>query len=161
MTPQTPNPEVLALIVCDQIITDRLTGKQSIIGMFSVIHSPRFPAAHPQLSVFASLTGGHGQVKLMIRIVDVNEARPPLVQGQGEVQFANPLAIANLALQFHGLMFPEPGDYRVQLLSNGALLREARLRLVKATPRPPGGRSPQPPLGPGPGDVPPEGGPIA
>ena len=86
-----------------------MTGKQSLIGMFSVVHSPRFPAAHPQLSVFASLTGGHGQVKLMIRIVDVNEARPPLVQGQGEVQFANPLAIANLALQFHGLTFSRAG----------------------------------------------------
>jgi hypothetical protein len=157
MTGHTPNPEVLALIICDQIITDRLTGKQSLIGMFSMIHSPRFPAAHPQLSVFASLTGGHGRVKLTIRIIDVNESRPPLVQGQGEVQFNNPLAIANLALQFHGLTFPEAGDYRVQLLSNGALLREARLRIVQAKPRPPGGISPgQPPGEPGPDSGPPD-----
>ncbi len=146
MNQHTPNPEVLALLVCDQIITDRLTGKQSLIGLFSVIHSPRFPASHPQLSVFASLTGGHGTAQLTIRIVDVNETRRPLVQGQGQVQFTNPLAIANLALQFHGLTFPEPGDYRVQLLSNGELMREARLRVLQARRRPPGA----PPEGGGP-----------
>lgn len=138
MTHDPLNPDVLALIVCDQIITDRLTGKQSIIGMFSMIHAPRFPVSHPQLSVFASLTGGRGKVPLIIRIVDANEARKPLVQGQGEVEFQNPLAIANLALQFHGLVFPEAGEYRVQLLCRTELLREAKLRVLQARPRPAG-----------------------
>lgn len=133
---QLPNPDVLALLVCDQIITDRLTGKQSLIGMFSAIHAMRFPVTHPQLAVFASMTGGHSRVPLTIRLVDANEARPPLVQGQGQVEFQNPLAVANLALQFHGLTFPEPGEYRVQLLCRDELLREARLRLMLARPRP-------------------------
>lgn len=131
-----PSPEVLALLVCDQIITDRLTGKQSLIGMFSAIHAVRFPVTHPQLAVFASMTGGHSRVPLTIRMVDANEARPPLVQGQGQVEFQNPLAVANLALQFHGLTFPEPGEYRVQLLCRDELLREARLRLMLARTRP-------------------------
>ena len=130
MVQHRPNPEVLSLIICDQIITDRLTGKQSLIGMFSVIHSTRFPVAHPQLSVYASLTGGHGKVEVNIRVVDGNEERPPLVDGRGQVNFKNPLAIANLALQFRGLAFPQPGEYRIQLLSDNQLLREARLRLV-------------------------------
>ena len=149
MSAKQPNLEILSLVVCDQIITDRLTGKQSLIGMFSVIHAMRFPVNHPQLSVYASLTGGHGTVSLMIRIVDSNEARTPLVQGQGQVQFNSPLAVANLALQFHGLTFPEPGEYRVQLLSNGELLREAKLRLMQAKRRP----GPPGPPGPGPGPV--------
>ncbi len=127
-----PVPDVLALVVCDQIITDRLTGKQSLIGMFSTIHSFRFPAVHPQLCVFCSLTDGHGSSPLTIRIVDSNDARPPLVQGQGTVHFQDPRAIANLSLQFHGLRFPEPGEYRVQIFCRGELLREARLMLVRA-----------------------------
>lgn len=131
-----PQPEILSLVVCDQIITDRVTGKQSLIGIFSVIHATNFPVNHPQLSVYTSLTSGHGAVELMIRIVDSNETRPPLVQGQGKVEFHSPLAVANLALQFHGLVFPEAGQYRVQLLSNGELLREARLHVMRAKPRP-------------------------
>lgn len=129
-----PPPDVLSLIVCDQIITDRHTGKQSLIGMFSNIHAWRFPAAHPQLCVYAALTEGYGETELLIRIVDSNEARPPIVEGRGTVDFKNPRAIANLVLQFHGLTFPGPGEYRVQIYSGGALLREARLNLVKVPP---------------------------
>jgi len=130
-----PPPEVLALILCDQIITDRITGKQSLIGMFSRIHTPGFPATHAQLSVFVMLTEGHGRTELTIRIVDSNDARPPLVEGKGHVEFSDPRSIANLALQFHGLTFPAPGEYRVQLWSDDQLLREARLELVRIVPR--------------------------
>ncbi|MHC4063021.1 MAG: DUF6941 family protein [Planctomycetota bacterium] len=137
MSEFTPVPDVLALIVCDQIITDRVTGKQSLIGMFSTIHSRRYPAAHPQLCVYVALTDGRGRTPLTIRIVDAEEARKPLVQGQGVVEFKNPRAIANLALQFHGLTFPEPGEYRVQLWCKDTLLREARLMLLKAKSPPP------------------------
>ena len=136
MTSQKPAPDVLSLIVCDQIITDRVTGKQSLIGMFSKVHARGFPATHPQLCVYVALTEGYGSTDIMIRIVDANDARPPIVEGKGQVQFKNPRAIANLALQFHGLVFPQPGEYRVQLHAAGQLLREARLELVQVTPRP-------------------------
>ena len=137
MATQRPAPDVLSMIVCDQIITDRLTGKQSLIGMFSRVHARGFPAAHPQLSVFVTLTEGYGETELLIRIVDANDARPPIVEGKGKVKFKSPRAIANLALQFHGLAFPEAGEYRVQLYSGGELLREARLELIQLKPPPP------------------------
>ena len=126
-----PPPDVLSMVVCDQIITDRATGKQSLIGMFSRIHAQGFPASHPQLCIFVALTDGYGETELEIRIVDANDERPPLVAGKGRVRFKTPRAIANLALQFHGLTFPEPGEYRVQLWAGGELLREARLEMVQ------------------------------
>ena len=135
MAMSKPVPDVLALIICDQIITDRLTGKQSLIGMFSRVHVRGFPATHPQLSVYVALTDGHGETEFTIRIVDSNDERPPIVEGKGKVVFKDPRAIANLVLQFHGLTFPEEGEYRVQLYSGGALLREARLELRKVQPR--------------------------
>lgn len=147
MVTHRPTPEVLSLIVCDQIITDRLTGKQSLIGMFSKVHAPRFPASHPQLSVFCAMTDGHGKTELTIRIVDGNEARAAIVEGKGYVNFASPRAIAHLSLQFHGLTFPQPGEYRVQIWCQGELLREARLELVPVSVR----RS-----NPASGDIPPE-----
>ena len=140
-------PDVLSFVVCDQIITDRVSGKQSLIGMFSTIHTRQFPVIHQQLCVHVSLTDGHGKTPLLIRIVDSDEARKPLVQGQGIVEFKNPRAIANLALQFHGLTFPESGEYRVQLFCKETLLREARLMLIKATKQKPG-QPPQPPPAP-------------
>ena len=137
-----PLPDVLSMVVCDQIITDRVTGKQSLIGMFSRIHSQGFPASHPQICIYVALTEGYGEVELEIRIVDGNEERPPLVAGKGRVKFQNPRAIANLALQFHGLTFPQAGEYRVQLWAAGTLLREARLeihQLERRRSKPPNG----------------------
>jgi len=126
-----PTPEVLSLIICDQIITDRVTGKQSLIGMFSRVHARGFPATHAQLCVFVTLTGGHGDTDLLIRLVDSAESRAPIVVGKGSVRFNDPRAVANLVLQFNGLTFPEAGEYRVQLLAQGELLREARLEMVE------------------------------
>jgi len=130
-------PDVLSLIICDQIITDRVTGKQSLIGMFSRIHATKFPATQPQLCVHVSMTEGRGQTPVMIRIADSDDSRPPIVEGQGMMDFKSPRAIANLSLQFYGLVFPQPGEYRVQILSGGTLLREARMELVQAKPRQP------------------------
>jgi len=130
-----PPPDVLAMLVCEQIITDRMTGKQSLIGLFSRVHAVGFPATHPQLCVFAALTDGRGPTELTIRIVDANELRPPVVEGKSKINFRDPRAIANLFLQFHGLTFPAKGEYRVQIFADGRLLREARLELVQLVPR--------------------------
>lgn len=130
-----PVPEVLSLLVCDQIITDRMTGKQSLIGMFSKIHTRGFPASHPQLCIFVMMTEGYGEIDVLLRVVDSNDSRAPIVEGKGKVRFKDPRAIANLSLQFHGLTFPEPGEYRIQLFAEGELLREARLELVQLKPR--------------------------
>ena len=54
-------PDVLSLLVCDQILIDRLTGKTSLIGMFSTIGAPRYPVRHPHLCIFASLTDANMQ----------------------------------------------------------------------------------------------------
>ncbi len=137
MAMSRPAPDVLALIVCDQIITDRMTGKQSLIGMFSKIHTRGFPAAHPYLCVFVALTEGYGETEFRIRIVDANDARPPIVEGRGKVRFRDPRAIANLGLQFHGLAFPQADEYRVQLYAGSELLREARLEVIQLQPRKP------------------------
>jgi hypothetical protein len=130
-------PQVLSLLICDQIIIDRLTGKTSLIGIFGSIGSTTFPMRHPQLCVFASLNDGRGKTPLDIHIVDTDEQREPVVTGRAVVEFKDPRAIAFLNLHFSGLVFPQPGEYRLQLSSNGELLREVRLELVQAVPRKP------------------------
>ncbi|MCG3137946.1 MAG: hypothetical protein HJJLKODD_01801 [Phycisphaerae bacterium] len=127
-------PDVLSLIICDQIIVDRLSGKTSLIGMFSNIGAARFPVRHPQLCVFAALTDGRGVVPLEIMIVDANDARSPIAHGRAEVEFQDPRQVACLNLHFSGLVFPEPGQYRVQLYCQSELLREARLQLTPVRP---------------------------
>ncbi len=147
MPPTLFKPDVLSLLVCDQILIDRLTGKTSLIGMFSTIGAARYPVRHPQLCIFASLTDGRGKTPLELAIVDAEDARPPIVSGTATVEFMDPRAVACLNLHFNGLVFPEPGGYRVQLKCNGELLREARLYLSTVR-RPNRGAGPAKPQGP-------------
>jgi hypothetical protein len=155
-------PDVLSLLICDQIITDRLTGKSSLIGLFSTVHATRFPATQSQLCVHMSMTDGRGKTPVTIRIVDSEEARPPIVEGKGIVDFKDPRAIANLSLQFYGLVFPAAGQYRVQLFADGTLLREGRLQLMEAKRRQgPGGSGGSGGSGGPPASGPPASGPPA
>ena len=50
----------LALILCDTIIEDSVTGKKSLIGLFSQIHAPKLPCIHQSMNILVSVTGGQG-----------------------------------------------------------------------------------------------------
>jgi len=53
MTPDKPAPLGLALVVCDQIIEDKLTHKKSLIGIFNQIATPSFPCRHARMAVLS------------------------------------------------------------------------------------------------------------
>ena len=83
------------------------------------------------MTVFAEITECHGRKPFIVRVVDVDEQRAPLVEVDTEVDSIDPLAIALLVLRIDGLVFPEPGEYRVQLVSAGTPLMERRLVLTQ------------------------------
>jgi hypothetical protein len=92
----------------------------------------------PKLCVFAEMTNGRGTVPISIRVIDVDEARPPVFTANLEVAFPDPLAISQIACGAAGAMFPEPGEYRVQALSAGHVLSERRLLMLLDKPKEPG-----------------------
>src|SRR5436305_596684 len=59
-----PKPVPMAIVICDQIIEDRLTGKKTLVGLFNSIAARSFPCTHATMSVFVSLTEGRGKYKL-------------------------------------------------------------------------------------------------
>jgi hypothetical protein len=50
-----PSPVVQSLIICDEVIVDRETGKYSLIGVFDRLVAGKFPAKHPKLAIFSEL----------------------------------------------------------------------------------------------------------
>ena len=48
----------LALLLCDQIIVDRDSGKRSLIGLFEMINTRQFPATASDFCVYASVARG-------------------------------------------------------------------------------------------------------
>src|SRR5713226_106678 len=80
-------PQPLAMIMCDLIWLDSYSGKHSLLGCFSQLNSSRFPFTHDRMSVYVLLTEGHGNVKLRLQLVDVDEERPPVVRIEVEQPF--------------------------------------------------------------------------
>jgi hypothetical protein len=124
-------PYALALVVCDAIYLDPATGKRTLLGCFSTIGAPEFPATHPMLAVYAAVTDAHGTVPLTLRLVDADEGREPVFEVTNEISCPDPRTVVEINFAVGNLRFPAPGEYRLQLLSGGMPLLERRILLLK------------------------------
>ena len=59
---------------------------------------------------------------MQLRLVDVEEARPPVLEHETLVTFSDPTAEVEVVFLLTDLVFPEPGEYRIQLHAAGQLL---------------------------------------
>ncbi len=130
-------PILLSVITCNRVIFDKVTGKPSIIDIVQTINAPRYPARHPQIVFFCELTNGHGTTKVKIRLVDAQEEEKFIFEKEGTVRFKDVKQIVTLAMDLHGIVFPNPGEYRFQLFTGGYLLGERRItcRKIKLSPK--------------------------
>jgi hypothetical protein len=126
-------PLCLALVLADAIHIDMATGKRTILGTFAVIFSAEFPAQHAQLAIYASITDGIGEMDITARIVDVDEEREPVAEMTGKINFEDPRMVAEIGAAFSGVIFPQAGEYRIQLFAESELLMERRLLVVNTS----------------------------
>jgi hypothetical protein len=118
-------PEVLAMVLCDLIITDAETNKKSLIGLFDRVETAALPCILHELHAYICLTDGHGMMAVSVACVAADELEE-LFRGVTEVDFSDPLQVVELQFVFPNAQFPRPGEYRFQLLVDGQLLRERR-----------------------------------
>jgi len=142
--PQSPrsngiNPTALAMIICDHVWREPCDGKVSILGTFTMLNADNFPFRHPVIAIYLALTNGHGQVPIMLRLIDVDEQFPAVFELSTVFVFPNPHMVVEQGLEVPNVPFPRPGEYRMQLLANGELLMERRLHVRSRVKRHEGG----------------------
>ena len=125
-------PYALALVIADAIHRDPGTGKRTILGCFSSIYAREFPATHPALAVYIAVTEGRGVVPIKVRMVDVDDEKDPIFEVEGEANFQDPRMVMDMDLFIPNLVFPEPGEYRIQLFASGEPLLERRIMVLEA-----------------------------
>ena len=103
-------PLLLALVMADEIRKDPATGKHSIRGIFDALGSPSFPCQPPSIAVYAALTDGHGPTPVRLRLIDVDETRPPVFDVSEVLQFAEPTALGQYSFQFNNPIIPRPAS---------------------------------------------------
>jgi hypothetical protein len=128
-TEQQP-PEVLALVIADHVHRDDSTDKFFIMGTRASIGAAAFPFTCPSLAVYASMIDGRNETPLRLRLIDVDEAREPVLEFETTVNFLDPTEEVEIAFRLVNLVFPEPGDYRLQLYGAGHFLRERRFLVI-------------------------------
>ena len=134
-------PSLVSLLICDQVIDDKLTNKKSAIGIFNTILVQKLPTAIHQMAILASVTEIAGRVELEIRLVRDSD-NAVLFSGKGAVEAPNPLGVVDLLFAMQGVKIPEAGQYAFELLSGGEILGRRRFQVRVRPAGPPGPPAP-------------------
>jgi hypothetical protein len=70
-----------------------------------------------------------GDTLVRVRLVDSSEERPPIFESETVVRFLNPLFPVVIVFPQSNVVFPEEGQYTVQLFGAGEFLQEHRLEV--------------------------------
>ena len=84
----------------------------------------------PNLAVYASLIDGRGETPIQLRLIDVDESRDAVLESETLVNFLDPTEEVDIAFRLVDLVFPEPGDYRLQLRAAEQFLVERRFIVI-------------------------------
>jgi hypothetical protein len=89
------------------------------------------------MTVFVSLTDGHGETGVEMRLLK-DEAAPAqkvLFRFQGKVRFNSPLDVVDLTMDLRNIPIPDAGTYSVQIWANDQQVGERRIAAKAAQPR--------------------------
>jgi hypothetical protein len=127
-------PEVLYLILCDQLQSDPNNyHRYNIFGLVTSIRSvvaPPFPVVQPELLAVVIWTGGHAAGELALHIIEDSSAntvfhtRPRQVRLVGDAA-----AIGGVVFRIQNCSFPAAGLYWVEVLFAGSVIARQRLLL--------------------------------
>ena len=125
--PSGLEPQCVALLVCDLVHRDPISRRYTVLGIFDAIEAPFFPVVYPKMSVFLSMIDGRGITRITLRLVDVDELRPPVFEYSANVDFSDPRMPEEIGLEIQDAAFPERGEYRLQMLASNATIVERSL----------------------------------
>jgi len=103
-----PIPSVVAMLICDQIITEQVTNKRALSG-FDKFFSPNFPAMLPRLAVYVKLADALGGYLFRWRIVKLKD-ESAIAEIRLDTQIPDADQYTELALNMPPLLIPEQGN---------------------------------------------------
>lgn len=130
-----PFPTVHAMLVCDLVLKEAGTNKQSAIGIFTDVFATKYPMMLNPLAVYVCLSDAIGVYELSMELVDLEEDKV-LGRVQGlKLQSKEKLATHDFGIRFVNTVFPKPGTYEFRLLADGRRLGAKTLRVREMPPQ--------------------------
>jgi hypothetical protein len=114
---------VISVVLCDDIFRDEQTKKLALIGLFSEVSAPAFPAVHPRLCVLVTVTNGRGRYDLHVALEHERTGAEVFRVG-GPFEVDDPLAVVDLDLRVQGLPLPDAGKYWLKVMDGARILQQ-------------------------------------
>jgi len=124
-----------ALIICDQIITEAVTNKKSLIGTFNSIASTHFPIQQSRLCIYCVMSSGRGEMMVELRCVRMEDSYEIAKIG-GKIFFQDPNSVVELVLTLNNIPFDRAGLYTFEMHCEGEIILEKRFNVI-SVPLPP------------------------
>jgi Family of unknown function (DUF6941) len=129
------NPYCSAIIVCDHVHRDGMSGKHTIVGTFDRIFLEKnATGTRIPFGFYASLVGGHNQCEFLIQVLhaeDYESENQPLLKVSGPIAFKNPLQPVELSFNA-SLAFTKPGAHFLIFKINDEKIAEKIIYAVPA-----------------------------
>lgn len=126
-----PAPVPIALVLCDNVY-QASNGKQALVGLFNRIVASSFPAVHPRLCAFVSITSvrPNTNCEFDIRHAETDELVISL-EGPAPSDFG-PTTVWDAVFELQPLTFTQPGKYFARFLGNGHVLVQRPFEVIDA-----------------------------
>jgi len=121
-------PEVLAIIICNEVIEDKHTNNKTLVGLFNGITVRSLPAFHSRICVVASLTGIIGEMPIGIRIMSPSDV---VADVKGKTNSEDGEVVLDLVVEFRDLPLKEEGTHRVEVYAGNVALAGRNFTVVK------------------------------
>ena len=125
-----PDPIVVGLTLCEQVIVDRQTRRPSAINLFSKLSVPTFPSGTQGFSVMTALTGGSGDGTLELFAVSLKSGERIYSQS-ASISFPDRVAVVKVSFRVRTLVFPEAGWYDFYLQVDGHTVAQRRFQVAE------------------------------
>lgn len=124
-----PPPTPIALVLCDNVYRDR-HGKQALVGLFHEIYAQRFPAIHPRMCAYVSITSIRPNTNCSLDIVHAETDATVMELSGPAPKDIGPNEVWDVVFEFPPVTFPEAGQYYVRFLGNNQVLMQRRFHVI-------------------------------
>lgn len=130
-----PTPKLLAMVVCDEIIQDRRSGKCSLIGIFDHFRTPGLPVHLRPIGVYARVVDAQGEYVFKLELVRVRDLQT-IGTGTGPpIRIEDRLQTFELVFELPLLRFEEYGPYEFRLFADDIHVGNGPFSVVQVQPK--------------------------
>lgn len=126
-----PTPALNAMLVCDQVIRDAISGKFSLIGIFERVWAQSFPTRLPRVSIYAKITDAQGEYQFRLALVRLDSNEEIGSNTTPPVSIPDRLAPYDLVFELHDLVLPAEGRYEFRLYADDQFVGQKSFEVMR------------------------------